>query len=165
MQTTATANNKKVAGESPKPKTSKQKKDKKPDESLRKSKAERLIDGELELDELQLYFDHFKSIWRDFDILEEITINALKHQGVHFNKQERPSTTQKVDNDFETDNMDDEVNMIQDDTEEGPFGPVSKENKQVMGTTNPNPAVQARPSAGPEPDMKFATGNSKHKKV
>jgi len=68
-----------VAGESPKPKTSKQKKDKKPDESLRKSKAERLIDGELELDELQLYFDHFKSIWRDFDILEEMTINALKH--------------------------------------------------------------------------------------
>jgi len=36
-----------------------------------------------------------------------------------------------VDNDFDTDNLDDdEVNMIQDDgTEEGPFGPVTKANK------------------------------------
>jgi hypothetical protein len=60
---------------------------------LRKSKAERLIDGELELDELQLYFDHFKSIWKDYDCLEELVINALKHQGVHYNKEERVTTT------------------------------------------------------------------------
>lgn len=31
------------------------------------------------MEELMLYFEHFKAIWRDFDVLEELTINALKH--------------------------------------------------------------------------------------
>jgi hypothetical protein len=64
-----------------------------------------LIDGELALDELSLYFDHFKTIWKDYVLLEELTINALKHQGVIFHKKERPTfaSPNEVTNDFDTD--------------------------------------------------------------
>lgn len=106
MKTTATANNKKAPGQSKSPMKGKKEKKQEQKEELRKSKAEMLIDGELALDELSLYFDHFKTIWKDYVLLEELTINALKHQGVIFHKKEKRDTfasPNEVTNDFDTD--------------------------------------------------------------
>ena len=43
-----------------------------------------LIAGELPVDELKLFFNHFRIIYREFIIIEELVIAALRERGLFF---------------------------------------------------------------------------------
>jgi len=67
-----------------------------------------LVNGEMPVEQMKLFYNHFRCEWLEFPILEELVLAALNERGIFFNKnQKRRGTNTKTPREHEMTDFDD----------------------------------------------------------
>ena len=48
-----------------------------------------LVNGEMPVEQMKLFYNHFRCEWLEFPILEELVLAALNERGIFFNKNQK----------------------------------------------------------------------------